>query len=114
MGTVTDQTGGVVPGASVQLKDDATGVAKDTVANEIGIFNFPDLNFRSELRRGQVRITGGIPGTVTDMSDAVVPGAAVLLMDEGTDIMKETRELFDSPRFMPTRQGCAEIGGTVV
>src|SRR5438067_13664527 len=32
----------------------------------------------------QVRITGAIAGTVIDASDAVVPGARVQLIDEGT------------------------------
>src|SRR5688572_4695917 len=38
----------------------------------------------------QVRITGGIAGTVTDTSEAVIPGAAVVLKDEGTGAMRET------------------------
>src|SRR2546425_10933678 len=38
----------------------------------------------------QIRIAGAIAGTVTDSSDAVVPGAAVQLVDEGTGIAKET------------------------
>src|SRR5207249_941317 len=37
----------------------------------------------------QIRIVGAIAGTVTDSSDAVVPGAAVQLVDEGTGITKE-------------------------
>ena len=32
----------------------------------------------------QVSITGGIAGTVLDSTDAVVPGATVSLVDEGT------------------------------
>jgi len=38
----------------------------------------------------QVRITGAIAGTVIDASDAVVPGARVQLIDEGTGVAKET------------------------
>ncbi len=38
----------------------------------------------------QVSITGSIAGTVTDVSDAVIPGATVLLKDEGTGIEKST------------------------
>src|SRR5438046_6066337 len=38
----------------------------------------------------QIRIAGVIAGTVTDSSDAVVPGAAVQLVDELTGIPKET------------------------
>ncbi|HEX7779227.1 MAG TPA: carboxypeptidase-like regulatory domain-containing protein, partial [Vicinamibacterales bacterium] len=38
----------------------------------------------------QVSITGAIAGTVMDASDAVLPGAMVLLKDEGTGIEKTT------------------------
>ena len=44
-GLVTDASGAVVPGASVLLKDADTGVRKETVSNEAGAFQFPDLNF---------------------------------------------------------------------
>src|SRR5206468_10176869 len=37
----------------------------------------------------QIRIVGAVAGTVTDSSDAVVPGAAVQLVDELTGISKE-------------------------
>ncbi|OFW10625.1 MAG: hypothetical protein A3H96_01375 [Acidobacteria bacterium RIFCSPLOWO2_02_FULL_67_36] len=37
----------------------------------------------------QVRITGAIAGTVKDSSGAVVPGAAVVLKDEGTNATQE-------------------------
>src|ERR1700733_3917848 len=42
-GTVTDQAGAAIPGAQVQITDDATGVTKTTVASSAGEFNFPDL-----------------------------------------------------------------------
>ena len=38
----------------------------------------------------QIRIAGAVAGTVTDTSDAVVPGATVQLMDELTGIVKDT------------------------
>jgi hypothetical protein len=43
-GTVTDQTDAIIPGATVQLKDEGTGMTRDTVTNESGFFQFPDLN----------------------------------------------------------------------
>ncbi|MEO5894835.1 MAG: carboxypeptidase-like regulatory domain-containing protein [Vicinamibacterales bacterium] len=44
-GTVTDTSDAVVPGASVRLKDEGTGVTKDTVTNAAGAFAFRDLSF---------------------------------------------------------------------
>jgi hypothetical protein len=38
----------------------------------------------------QVSITGAIAGTVRDDSDAVIPGASVQLLDEGTGVQKQT------------------------
>jgi hypothetical protein len=44
-GTITDPTGAVVPNATVTLKDEGTGIEKQTTANGQGEFLFPDLNF---------------------------------------------------------------------
>src|SRR5215469_5521665 len=44
-GTITDPTGAVVPNAAVTLKDEGTGITKQTTANGEGEFLFPDLNF---------------------------------------------------------------------
>src|SRR5262249_17928916 len=45
--TVLDRTGSVVPGASVQLKDEGTAALKTDTSNQSGSFAFPDLNFGS-------------------------------------------------------------------
>jgi hypothetical protein len=42
-GTVTDSGGGVVPGADVTAKHDATGVVASTVSNSDGAFSLPSL-----------------------------------------------------------------------
>jgi Carboxypeptidase regulatory-like domain len=42
-GTVTDQGGAAIPGAQVQITDDATGVVHSSVASSAGEFSFPDL-----------------------------------------------------------------------
>jgi len=44
-GTVSDTTDAVVPGASVQLKDEGTGIVKQGVTNSSGGFEFRDLSF---------------------------------------------------------------------
>jgi hypothetical protein len=40
-GTVVDTSGGLIPGASINLKNDATGAEFDTVTDEQGIFLLP-------------------------------------------------------------------------
>jgi hypothetical protein len=39
-GTVYDSAGAVIPGAKVVLQNEASGVIRQTVANEVGYFNF--------------------------------------------------------------------------
>src|SRR5688572_8652444 len=43
-GTVTDKDGGVVPGATVELKNNATAVTKTEVTNSTGGYVFPALD----------------------------------------------------------------------
>ena len=42
-GTVTDQGGAAIPGATVQITDDSTGVIHSSVASSAGEYSFPDL-----------------------------------------------------------------------
>lgn len=42
-GTVVDPTDAVIPGAKVVLKNDATGVTRETTTNESGYFNFDKI-----------------------------------------------------------------------
>src|SRR5579862_5258032 len=42
-GSVTDPTGAVIPGATVQAKNVATGDASETVTTSAGTFRFPEL-----------------------------------------------------------------------
>ena len=43
-GQVSDKTGGVIPGASVDVKNNATGVSNKTITNSTGQFNVPALD----------------------------------------------------------------------
>src|SRR4051794_2942223 len=42
-GTVTDSSGGAISGASVQVKNQGTGVARTTTTNAQGRYNLTDL-----------------------------------------------------------------------
>jgi hypothetical protein len=42
-GTVSDQTGSVVPGVTVTATNPATGLVRTTVTNSAGLYSFPDL-----------------------------------------------------------------------
>jgi hypothetical protein len=43
LGTLTDPANAVVPGAEVQLTDQATGAVRSTQSNSVGLFRFPSL-----------------------------------------------------------------------
>ena len=42
-GTVTDQTGAVIPGATIHVVNNATGVAADAKSNSVGFYQVPGL-----------------------------------------------------------------------
>ncbi|HEY2019499.1 MAG TPA: TonB-dependent receptor, partial [Bryobacteraceae bacterium] len=44
VGTVTDATGGVVPGAAVKVTQTGTGQVRQTLTNETGAYSFPTLS----------------------------------------------------------------------
>jgi hypothetical protein len=55
-GTVFDSTGAVVPNAEVVLQNEATEVARRTVSNEVGYFNFV------AIQPGSYKVTISAPG----------------------------------------------------
>jgi hypothetical protein len=65
-GTVIDTSGGVVPGARVQLVDEGTAIAKETTSRESGSFLFPDLSF------GSYRVTVALDGFQTAVFSNVI------------------------------------------
>ena len=81
-GTVTDAQNAVVPGATVQLKDEGTGIAKDTVTGDSGYFQFPDLNHGTyaitvTLQGFQKAVFNKVvveSGRTTDIRVKLVPG----------------------------------------
>lgn len=58
-GTVTDATGAVIPGASIHVVNQATGVSSDTKSNAAGFYQVPSLF------TGTYRVTATAPGMKT-------------------------------------------------
>src|SRR5260370_13517 len=58
-GTVTDNTGAIVPGAKVVLTNEATGVSSSGVSNSVGVFRF------SALGTGLYKVTASMPDFAT-------------------------------------------------
>jgi hypothetical protein len=69
-GTVVDTGGGVIPGASVTVKNNATGVGLDTVTNRDGAFSVPSLD------AGTYTVTVALTGFKTVVIKDVILQAA--------------------------------------
>jgi hypothetical protein len=67
--TVLDSTGGVIPGALLELKDLATNDTRTATTQEAGNFTFVNLNF------GQYKLTVSLQGFQTQSLDVLVQSA---------------------------------------
>jgi hypothetical protein len=87
--TVTDSTGGVVPDAKVVLKNEATGVTRDTVTNSAGNFGFPSV------LPGSYSVTISSKGlkTVEQTGIIVTQGATLRLPTIVLEIQSLTQEI---------------------
>src|SRR5262245_13829950 len=73
-GMVTDSSGARVPGASIVVTNIATGVARDTVSNELGLYVFEALapgsyEVRCELRGFKKFVSTGNTLTVGQQAE---------------------------------------------
>jgi hypothetical protein len=81
-GTVTDQTGASVPGATVRLINPATGFNRTATTSENGIYNFPSIppdTYRIEVEAGSFKktINSNVQALVdktTEVNIALEPG----------------------------------------
>jgi len=59
-GVVTDQSGALIPGATITVQNTNTGVTNTAITNESGAYNFPSL------QPGQAyRVSASLPGFQT-------------------------------------------------
>ena len=81
-GTVTDKTGGAIPGAAVDVKNNATAVSTTTITNSTGVFSVPALD------PGTYTVTVTLQGFKTAVvSDVVLvvgnPGNVPIVLEVG-------------------------------
>ncbi len=65
-GTVKDQTGAIIPGATVELKSLDTGESRHQAANQSGEYRF------STLKGGNYQISASAPGLLSDRANVTV------------------------------------------
>ncbi len=105
-GTVTDQTGGAVPNASVAIKDNATGEIRDVTTTSDGLYTAPNLT------PGVYTVTLTAPGfqkTVQSNVTMTVGGAQTLNLT--MRIGQETETIQVTAEAPVVNLSNAEIGG---
>jgi len=115
LGTVTDQSGAVVPNVKVTVTETQTGVAHSTLTNETGNYIVPNPppgvyavtveapGFKKETRKDidllvdtNTRIDAQLtPGALTEIVE-VIANAAILQTDSASTTEKIEREVLDS------------------
>ena len=81
-GTITDQTGGVLPGVTVTATNKSTGEVRTTITNEVGIYRLQSLDPWHVRRAGSaVRLRPGRPRTTSSSPSA--PRSASTCADAG-------------------------------
>lgn len=88
-GTVVDQTGAVIPGATVRLSNPATGFARTTATNDNGRFSFasvPPATYKVEIEAKGFKklVNSNVQALVdlpTDLSLSLEPGDVTAVVD---------------------------------
>lgn len=99
-GVVTDTGGGVIPGATVVVKNDATGVTFETVTSSAGAFNVPALD------AGTYSATVSLSGFKTAVVNNIriltaTPAAITVKLDVGA--LTETVEVVAASTLVQTQ-----------
>lgn len=107
-GTVTDPTGAVVPGASVIVKNDATGQEFNAKTNDEGMFNIPSLG--AGLYTATISVKGFKQAKVTAIKiDAGKPASFAAALEVGSQ--DQTVTIVGSAELLQTQT--ATVGTTL-
>ncbi len=79
-GTVTDPNGAIIPNASVQVTDQATGITRDLTTNSEGNYE------AAGLKSGNYRVSVSATGFKTTSMDVVVKGSDTVRADITADV----------------------------
>ena len=103
-GTVTDTTGAVVPGATVTVRGETTGIRRSTVTNASGVYSFP------ELQVGTYDVEVAVSGFKT----SVIRGVALNVADvRAVDVKLETGTVSENITVEVPAVAVQTIGGEV-
>ena len=107
-GVVVDTAGGVVPGATVTVKNNSTGTTFETVSNSAGAFSIPVLD------PGTYTVTVALEGFKTSVTNevrllAATPGSVKVALEVGN--LAETVEVKGGTELVQTRS--ATVASTI-
>ena len=103
-GTVTDATGGVVPGADVTVKGTDTGLTQSTVTNTDGVYSFPELPVG----------TYSVEVTISGFKSSVQTGIALNVADQRTvNVTLETGAVSETVTVTSPAMAVQTVGGEV-
>jgi hypothetical protein len=103
-GTITDQTGAVLPGVSVEVTNVATNITRSTTSNQAGVYRLPSLDpgtyevkatlesFKTVLQRDVVVSVGATVGRNIQMQAGAV-GETIQVVGHAPDIQTERAEI---------------------
>jgi hypothetical protein len=103
-GTVTDSSGGVVPGADVKVKSEGTGFARNTVTNAAGVYSFEELPVG----------TYTLEVTLSGFKSAIQTGILLNVADiRAVDVKLETGAISESVTVESNAVAVKTVGGEV-
>lgn len=143
-GVVVDVSGGVIPGASINVKSESTGAEFTAVSNAAGAFTVPAVSvgaytvtvslqgFKQAVLKG-VQVTSGVPGTVRavlevgGMTESVVVSSATEVIQTTsaaasttintkaiTSLPVGSRSALDFTQFLPGVQTSSTVRNSTV
>jgi hypothetical protein len=105
-GTVTDTSGGVIPGANISVKNIATGVIRTTATNSAGLYTVPNL------QPGSYEIIVAASGFSTEVRKGITLNVGVDLVLNFTIKVSMTAQTFEVNAEAPTvNLANATLGG---
>ncbi|MBP1598391.1 MAG: hypothetical protein H6Q05_3768 [Acidobacteria bacterium] len=100
IGTVVDQSGSVIPGADVKIRNNATGAEATTITTEQGIFNIPSLSpgtytatvSMASFKQSVIQDVVLVAGTPTTIRVTLVVGGSseTVIVQAGTEIVQSS------------------------
>ena len=101
-GTVRDSSGAVLPGASVILLNEETGISRNIAANQAGLYSAPALGL------GNYRVTASLEGFQTQVRSGIeltVGRVAVVNFELSVGAITQTVEVTGEAPLVETRRG---------